>query len=63
VKFIVLFLMLVCIILWLERAYWKRTAGLLESRLAGANGYHGLVDTWLAGRSESRIRRKTGAKA
>jgi hypothetical protein len=59
VKFILLLMIVVSIVLWLERAYWKRTAGLLESRLAGAEAYHGLIDTWLAGRSESRIRRKT----
>jgi hypothetical protein len=60
VRYILLFLLLICIILWLERFYWKRTAELLEARLAGRDRsslVRSLFDAWLDGHIEARLRK------
>lgn len=59
-RYIILFLLLICIILWLERFYWKRSAQLLEERLVGrdrSTTVHSLFDAWLDGRIEARLRK------
>ena len=59
-RYIILFLVVICIILWIERYYWRRTAHLLESRLAGADRsklVKSLLDAWIDGRIEARLRK------
>jgi hypothetical protein len=59
-RYIVLFLVVICIVLWIERYYWRRTAQLMEGRLVGAdrsNLVKSLLDAWIDGRIESRLRK------
>ncbi|MFZ0427246.1 MAG: hypothetical protein WAO20_03945 [Acidobacteriota bacterium] len=61
VRYILLFLLLICVLLWLERLYWKRTAQLLEARLSGRDRselVRNLLDAWLDGRIEARLRKQ-----
>ncbi|HON01447.1 MAG TPA: hypothetical protein PLM33_14465 [Acidobacteriota bacterium] len=60
-RFILIFLLLVCIILWLERVYWRRTAELMEKRLLGRNPTDSVQtfwDAWIDSRIERRLRRR-----
>jgi hypothetical protein len=60
-RYILLFLILICLILWFERFYWKRRADLLESRLLGVDRSQqvaSLFDAWLDGRIEAQLRKK-----
>jgi hypothetical protein len=65
-KFLLLFLMAVAILLWCERFYWKRRAGLLEDRLLGkdrSESVKSFLDAWLDGRIESRLRKEQRRKS
>jgi len=60
-RVIFLIMAAICVILWLERYYWRRTADLLEARLRGedrADSVHSLVDAWIDGRIEARLRKR-----
>jgi hypothetical protein len=60
-RYLLVFLFFVCIVLWVERYYWKRRAHLIEQRLLGvdrAEAVKGLFDAWLDGRIEAQIRKK-----
>jgi len=60
-RYILLFLVVLCLILWFERFYWKRRASLLELRLLGVErSQHvaSLFDAWLDGRIEAQLRKK-----
>ena len=60
-RYILLFLLVVCLILWFERFYWKRRASLIESRLLGVDRsqqVHSLLDAWIDGRIEAQLRKK-----
>jgi hypothetical protein len=62
-KFVILFLLAVCLFLWLEGYYWKRTASLLEARVLGRSaGLRTFFDAWLDGRIESRLRKKAAGR-
>lgn len=60
-RYILVFLLLVCIILWLERVYWRKTARLMEARLKGDNPaqqIRSFWDAWIDSRIERRLRRR-----
>jgi hypothetical protein len=60
-RILVLILLVIGIVLWIERYYWKRRARLLELRLLGAERsetVNSLFDAWLDGRIESSLRKK-----
>ena len=62
-RYLVLFLLLIGIVLWIERYYWKRRAQLLELRLLGqdrSETVKSLFDAWLDGRIESNLHKKRG---
>jgi hypothetical protein len=60
-KYLLVFLVLVCIVLWLERSYWRRRSRLLELRLLKkdmSQEVKSLFDAWLDGRIEARLRKE-----
>ncbi|GAB4246531.1 MAG: hypothetical protein Kow00109_22620 [Acidobacteriota bacterium] len=60
-RYILVFLLLVCIILWLERVYYRKKARLLEVRLQGGNPakqIRSFWDAWIDSRIERRLRRR-----
>mgnify|MGYP000545343044 CR=1 FL=1 len=60
-RYILLFLILVIVILWIERLYWKRSAQFLELRVLKKDRSkytRTMFDAWLDGRIESRIQKK-----
>ena len=60
-RYVLLFLVLVVIILWVERLYWKRSAQFLELRVLKKDRSRftkSMFDAWLDGRIEARIQRK-----
>lgn len=59
-KFLLLFLLLIILILWIERLYWKKRAVLLEMRLHGEDTGRVIrtpFDAWLDSRIERRWRK------
>ena len=59
-KYILLFVILITIILWGERLYWKRRAELGEFRLAcwnRADYVKSFVDAWIDTKQENRVRK------
>ena len=62
-RILLLFVLVIAVVLWLERIYWKKRARLLESRLLGkhrSESNSSLVDAWIDGRIESRLRKQRG---
>lgn len=60
-KYLVVFLFLVCLILWMERFYWRRRAQLLEMRLLKkdrSKEIKNLFDSWLDGRIGVHLRKQ-----
>ncbi len=60
-RYIILFLVVICIVLWLERYYWRRVAQLMEARLLGTHRSElvkSLLDAWIDGRIEARLRKR-----
>jgi hypothetical protein len=60
-RFLLLFLLVISVVLWIERYYWKRRAHLLELRLLGkdrSETVKSLFDAWLDGRIESGLHKK-----
>lgn len=60
-RYIILFLVVICIVLWLERYYWRRVAQLMEARLRGTDRsdlVKSLLDAWIDGRIEARLRKR-----
>lgn len=59
-KYILLFVVLVSMILWGERLYWKRRAELGEFKLARwnrADYVKSFIDAWIDTRLENRVRK------
>ena len=59
-KYILLFVILIAIILWGERLYWKRRAELGEFRLARwnkADYVKSFIDAWIDTKQENRVRK------
>ena len=64
-RYLVLLLLVIGIVLWIERYYWKRRAHLLELRLLGkerSETVKSLFDAWLDGRIESRLHKMGNRK-
>jgi hypothetical protein len=64
-RYLVLFLLVIGIVLWIERYYWKRRAHLMELRLLGkhrSETVKSLFDAWLDGRIESTLYKKRNKK-
>ncbi len=60
-RFVLLFLLVICVVLWVERFYWKRQAQLMIGRLAGVDRTRlitTLFDAWLDGRIDSAVRKQ-----
>jgi hypothetical protein len=60
-RYIILFLVVICIVLWMERYYWRRVAQLMEGRLRGTDRsdlVKSLLDAWIDGRIEARLRKR-----
>jgi hypothetical protein len=60
-RFVLLFLLVICVVLWVERFYWKRQAQLMIGRLAGLDRDRlitTLFDAWLDGRIDSAVRKQ-----
>ncbi|GAB4112332.1 MAG: hypothetical protein Kow001_14080 [Acidobacteriota bacterium] len=60
-RFVLLFLLVICVVLWVERFYWKRQAQLMIGRLAGIDRNRlitTLFDAWLDGRIDSAVRKQ-----
>lgn len=60
-RFVLLFLLVICVVLWVERFYWKRQAQLMVGRLAGIDRHRliaTLFDAWLDGRIDAAVRRR-----
>jgi hypothetical protein len=68
VRFILLFLLVISIVLWAERLYWKKKARLMLVRLSGTEAAHPtttFLEAWLENRIDSAIRkerRRNGAE-
>jgi len=59
-KYILLFVVLITMILWGERLYWKRRAELSEFQLARwnkADYVKSFIDAWIDTRLENRVRK------
>ncbi len=60
-KYLVIFLALVCMVLWMERFYWRRRAQLLELRILHkdrSKAIKNLFDAWLDGRIEAHLQKQ-----
>jgi hypothetical protein len=60
-KYLLLFFVIISIVLWVERYYWKRRAFLLELRLLGRDRSEtvaSLFDAWLDGRIDSSLHKQ-----
>ena len=59
-KYLLLFIVLITIILWGERLYWKRRAELGEHRMARwnkADYVKSFIDAWIDSRLENRVQK------
>jgi hypothetical protein len=62
-KYLLLIFVIISIVLWVERYYWKRRAHLLELRLLGRDRSEtvtSLFDAWLDGRIDSALHKQAG---
>ena len=60
-RYLIVFLFLVCLILWMERFYWRRRAQLLEMRILREDRskvIKNLFDAWLDGRIEAHLQKR-----
>ena len=60
-RYVLLFVVVIAVVLWWERFYWKRRAQILESKLIGRDP-HGevksLFNAWLDGRIEAKLQKE-----
>ncbi|UCF38772.1 MAG: hypothetical protein JSU96_08035 [Acidobacteriota bacterium] len=57
-RYILLFVIVIAIILWWERFYWKRRAEILELKIMGKDPHaagKSLLNAWIDGRIEARL--------